>query len=322
MSLPSAHRTYASQRDIPPFPLAHKRKRRSEFLRAEAAPQSRETRELIGSSEGLGWSGMLGLQARPHPMERTVLPTSHLFFAVPLQNQHLMIEMDGRTYEGELSANSHAIIAPGVKYALNLLDSADHFYLHIRNEVLVDVADQIFGKRLDEIDMYSPLQETDKTLQSLLSTCMHMLNEPQDSSFRSDYIAQAIIAEYFAKHTQLRQTPRVAESKIPLSRAQVQRIHDYMQANLHDSFQIADIAAGIGMSRTIFFERFVHTIKKTPNQYLQIVRVHRARQLLQDKKLSLVDIALSCGYADQSHFASSFKRLVGLSPSKYRAEIF
>lgn len=315
VSLP---RTSSRQRSLPPFPLSAKRKRRSEFLRTETALQINESRKLISSSEGLGWSGMLGLQAHTQPMQRTVLPASHLFFAVPLQNLNLAIEIDGHTHEGELRANHHGIIAPGVKYELDLLEPCDHFYLYIKNEVLTEVADEIYGKRLDDIDMRSPVEANEASLQYLLNSCMQMLDEPQDSSFRSDYMARAIAAEFFSKHTQLRTTPQLADSGAPLSSVQVQRISDYMQAHLHGDFQIADIAASIGLSRSTFFRRFILTVKKTPNQYLQMLRVEKAKQMLADSQLPLVDIGFACGYSDQSHFSRLFKRLVGATPREYR----
>lgn len=309
------------KKGLPPFPLAAKGKTRPEFSRQDTAPQGNETRKIISTSEGMGWSGMLGMQASPYVMEKKVLPASHLFFAVPLENQNLAIEIDGHQYQGQLCVNNHAIVAPGARYTLNLLDSAEHFYLYIKNDVLTDVANELFGKRLDAIDMHSPVETSDRNLQQLLKACMHMLGDAHDSSFRSDYMARAIVAEYYTKHTQLREMPQLAESKVPLSSMQVQRVHDYMQDHLHESFQIADLAASIGMSRTIFFERFIHTVKKTPNQYLQILRVNRAKELLADRKLSLSDIAFACGYADQSHFARFFKRFVGATPGKYRVEI-
>lgn len=318
MNPASTPNTRFRQRNLPPFPLAAKR--RSEFLRAETALQINETRKLINSSEGLGWSGMLALQARTQAMQRTVPPASHLFFAVPLQNLNLSIELDGRTHEGELRANHHGIIAPGVKYELDLLEPCDHFYLYIKNDVLTEVADEIYGKRLHDIDMHSPVEANEPGMQHLLNTCMHMLDEPQDSSFRSDYMARAIAAEFFSKYTHLRTRPQLADSKAPLSSMQVQRIRDYMQANLHGHFQVADIAASIGLSRSAFFERFIHTVKKTPNQYLQMLRIDKAKQLLANTELALVDIGFACGYADQSHFSRMFKRLIGVSPRQYRIE--
>jgi len=294
---------------------------RTEFLLSDTTLIIDEKRTLIRDSAGMGWSNMVAALTHSQSLEDYSPANSYLFFAVPLEDMPLAIQTEGRIHEAEMPAHSHGIIAPGVSYTVELQKPGDFFYLSIRNEVLADVADELFGKRLDDVDMYSPLQETDKSLQSLLNSCMHMLSEPHDSGFRSDYIAQAIVAQFYSKHTQLRDVPRVMDSKIPLSQGQMKRINDYLQANLHGAFQIADLAASIGLSRTVFFERFVHTMKYTPNQYLQILRIKRARQLLRDRKLSLVDVAFACGYADQSHLSRFFKRFVGVSPGKYRADL-
>ena len=314
--LPTSVITEDTARDLRPLSSAH-----SEFILNETTLVFEKKRELIQGSDGLGWNNMVAALTRSQPLEDFVPANSSLFFAVPLENMPLAIETEGRIHQAEMPADSHGIIAPGVSYTVELQRPGTFFYLFIKNEILVNVADEIFGKRLDDVDMFSPLQETDKGLQSLLHSCRHMLNESHDSSFRSDYIAQAIVAQFYTKHTQLRDVPRVMDSRVPLSQGQMKRVNDYLQAHLHGTFQIADLAASIGLSRTVFFERFVHTMKYTPNQYLQILRVNRAKQLLHDRKLSLVDVAFACGYADQSHLSRFFKRFVGVSPGKYRADL-
>lgn len=263
---------------------------------------------------------MIATLARRSPLESIVLPESSLFFGIPMQNLKLSVEKEGREFHGEILAHRPGIIAPGIKYRFHLPQPSELFYIYIKQEVMAEVADEIFGKQLGAIDIYSPLEENDTTLQYLLQTCMHMLNETHDSSFRSDYLARAIVAQVYTKHTHLRDAPRSYDSNAALSQAQIQRISDYMQENIDGDFQVAELATSIGLSRTIFFERFLHTTKHTPNQYLQILRVNKAKQLLRDRKLSLADIAFACGYADQSHFARFFKRFVGASPGKYRGD--
>jgi AraC family transcriptional regulator len=301
--------------------LRPRRKPRAEFLYKETSLRDIDSKELIKGSEGLGWSNMIATHTRRSPLEFMVPPESSLFFGIPMQNLKLSVQKEGREFHGEILANRPGIIAPGIKYRLHLPQPSELLYIYIKNEVMVEVADEIFGKRLGDIDIYSPLEENDTTLQHLLQTCMHMLSETHDSSFRSDYIARAIVAQVYSRHTHLRDTPRTYDSNAPLSQAQIRRISDYMQTHISGDFQVAELAASIGLSRTIFFERFLHTTKHTPNQYLQIMRINKAKQLLREKKLSLADIAFACGYADQSHFARFFKRFVGASPGKYRVDI-
>jgi AraC family transcriptional regulator len=48
------------------------------------------------------------------------------------------------------------------------------------------------------------------------------------------------------------------------------------------------------------------------------VRVERSLAFMSRRNLSLTEIAISCGFADQSHFTRSFKRIMGLKPSAFR----
>jgi AraC family transcriptional regulator len=56
----------------------------------------------------------------------------------------------------------------------------------------------------------------------------------------------------------------------------------------------------------------------SPHQWLLRHRVEQAKMLLRDRTLSLSVVALSCGFADQSHFNRVFARLTGLSPGAWR----
>ena len=55
-----------------------------------------------------------------------------------------------------------------------------------------------------------------------------------------------------------------------------------------------------------------------PHRYLLKQRIKTARALLLDSKQSLLDIALACGFADQSHFTRVFTAAIGVSPGALR----
>jgi AraC family transcriptional regulator len=56
----------------------------------------------------------------------------------------------------------------------------------------------------------------------------------------------------------------------------------------------------------------------SPQQYIIRRRMERAQTLLSDGDLSILEVSMQCGYSQQSHFAATFRRLVGMSPSAYR----
>lgn len=146
-------------------------------------------------------------------------------------------------------------------------------------------------------------------------------NGADNSVLSSDYIAWAIVSHILGKQVDVAGPSAAYDSQAPLSEAQMKRVHDYFHHHLQGGFQIAELAATLGMSRTSFFKRFGRTAKVTPNQYLQILRVEKAKILLRNENLSLIEIAFACGYADQSHLARFFKRYVRMSPGRYRSKL-
>ncbi|MEJ2763867.1 AraC family transcriptional regulator [Photobacterium sp. MCCC 1A19761] len=89
-------------------------------------------------------------------------------------------------------------------------------------------------------------------------------------------------------------------------------ILDHYEANP----SLADLEQITNCSKFQLIKSFKATFGITPHQYLLLVKVHRAKQLL-SQGLSCVDVSLTCGFYDQSHFSRNFKKAFGVSPSNY-----
>lgn len=106
-----------------------------------------------------------------------------------------------------------------------------------------------------------------------------------------------------------------------LSRSHERIAKDIIRSQLTGALSVAEIAAACNLSRGYFSYAFRETTGQTPHQWLITQRLERAYDLLRDATLSLSDIALDCGFADQSHFTRVFSKIVGISPGKWRIEI-
>ncbi|WP_419758842.1 helix-turn-helix domain-containing protein [Acidisoma sp.] len=58
----------------------------------------------------------------------------------------------------------------------------------------------------------------------------------------------------------------------------------------------------------------------TPHQWIIQRRISRAKSLMRETNMSLVEISLSCGFVDQSHLGRHFTRVVGATPAQWRRE--
>jgi AraC family transcriptional regulator len=91
---------------------------------------------------------------------------------------------------------------------------------------------------------------------------------------------------------------------------------------LHDRFcehlGLGDIAETVGVHPAHLARTFRRCYGCTVGDYVRNLRLERARQELRGSDRSLAELALALGYADQSHFATSFKRQTGMTPGAFR----
>jgi AraC family transcriptional regulator len=92
----------------------------------------------------------------------------------------------------------------------------------------------------------------------------------------------------------------------------------HLESNCLRSVSLAEIARVSGMHRVHVSREFRKHFGTTIGEFLRNLRVEHARRLLKSTTQTLTDIALDCGFADQSHFSATFRRLTGLTPAVFR----
>lgn len=93
---------------------------------------------------------------------------------------------------------------------------------------------------------------------------------------------------------------------------------DYMQANFHRQIYLAELADLAQLSEYHFCRMFKQSQAQTPQAYLLAIRIEQVKLRIRTKRDSVADIALQCGFSNQSHMGRYFKKLVGISPRQYR----
>jgi transcriptional regulator GlxA family with amidase domain len=94
-----------------------------------------------------------------------------------------------------------------------------------------------------------------------------------------------------------------------------------MHSHLDQPFTFGELAAYVGLSRTVLFQRFTRTLHLTPHQYRQNLRVAQAKALIKNGEMTLSEVARACGFSDQTHMNRIFRQQLGVTPGQYRRDI-
>jgi AraC family transcriptional regulator len=135
------------------------------------------------------------------------------------------------------------------------------------------------------------------------------------SSFYADSMATALSAHLLRHYATRNHSFR--EHEDGLSKQKLRQAVEYIQANLGEDLSLSEIANELGMSQYYFCHLFKRSTGISPHQYLIQQRVERAKHLLKRSQLTITAIALECGFANQSHFAKSFRKHTGMNPKKF-----
>lgn len=93
---------------------------------------------------------------------------------------------------------------------------------------------------------------------------------------------------------------------------------DYIRRNYASKLTLEEVASYVYLSPSYFSKVFKDEMELNFNAYLNKIRIEKAKQLLTDKRIKLIDVAGLVGFEDQSYFSKVFKKITGQTPGKFR----
>lgn len=96
---------------------------------------------------------------------------------------------------------------------------------------------------------------------------------------------------------------------------------DRIHSELATKIQLSELAKGCGISVPYLCRIFKDSTGYSPHQYILSQRIELVKRLLIDPEVSLADVSLSAGFNDQSQMTTTFRKLVGTTPSVFRKNL-
>lgn len=151
--------------------------------------------------------------------------------------------------------------------------------------------------------------------------CLALLSRPSaDKPLESVFVNSLSLAllTHFLKLYCPVQTSRDDEPGIRLEPWQLRIAEETMLARLDFRLPISVVAERCGVSVVYFSRAFRRTTNETPHRWLMRRRLEKACVLLINTDETIADIALSCGFSDQSHLTRTFSLFMGTTPACWR----
>lgn len=132
-------------------------------------------------------------------------------------------------------------------------------------------------------------------------------------------VSLAVTARLMARLTGVRSCTK---ERGRLAKWRLNKVKDFIEANLDQSLGLGDLSAVAGLTRMHFAALFRASTGMTPHQYLLKRRISKAQDLLLAKcKMPIVQIALEVGFQTQAHFSTVFKDITGITPARWREDM-
>ncbi|WP_018924594.1 helix-turn-helix domain-containing protein [Salsuginibacillus kocurii] len=138
--------------------------------------------------------------------------------------------------------------------------------------------------------------------------------EQADSNKWKAYFLQDLLNVYRFRKRRPHRSYLTDHVKDPVIREIVYDMYDYV----FDKYSVSDFAKSAGLSPVQFTRRFKQAVGINPGEYITLLRLRKARDLLLQTDLTIEDIAVQCGYSNGFYFSRIFSKKMHMTPSFFR----
>ena len=276
---------------------------------------------VLKTSADLGWSdinvSLIAGVPDQDPFVHHAIPD--LWLVMSFASTHEATIVSGGTERNvSMPDGWMSVIAPGTPIETYVRNESTTLHTFVRRSIITEVANELFERDLRSLEFTSIFCFDDPGMALLLRSLQQSLFEPAGhADLEAEYLARALAARMLRKNSSLITRAEPA-ADVPLTNRQVLLVRNYVRDHLSSKIVLKDLASLLNLGQTSLMKRFRASFRQTPHQYVMEQRVSRARELLERSNLPIVEIAVLCGFADQTHLGALFRRIVGVTPSEYR----
>ena len=250
--------------------------------------------------------------------EWIVPPVNELRVALALSDFSATTWRGSRNLESRnVSAGTMAICEHNQPRHFAMRNPTSFAIVLLRTELLEQVIEE---RRQERIELQPHQTIQDEIMFRLMEILLYeMRGGFQSGGFFLDGVAAALASHLVRRYAV--DAPVKGKSIGGMVPSALRRCMELMEARLDGDLRLVELAHEVGLSTSHFIRSFRQSTGKTPYQFLLERRVERAQALMRDFRISLTEVAISSGFADQHHLARAFRRITKVTPSSYRRSL-
>jgi AraC family transcriptional regulator len=273
---------------------------------------------LHASSAGLGWRNLFVSSQTEIPEEADYgSAQDHLLVVHRTGPASVSLRTAGRTTVKQVTAGGSTLCPGGEGFTVRIFNTVDSAHIYLRHGMIERVIDERrIAMTFPPVQPFFGIREP--LLEHLAVACVAALDRPSKSvSFYVDHLAWAMAAHLVEAYGRGGVIPPAAQYP-GLTDRQLRRAEEYMLQQIGKDLTIEDLAAAVGLSPVYFARQFKLRTGSSPHRYLRSLRVKRAKELLRKDHMSILEVALDCGFCHQEHMTKVFKAECGITPGAFR----
>ncbi len=290
------------------------------FVQDELTWRERPQSPMGGSSPRITLSRWTGGDLLPVEASSDSIDPSHIIsFSLMQTRSHLKIGND--VLKDGLVKKGTTFISGPTNLPCNSIFYQEFSFLQIYLErSLINEALEYMDGRppAGDVVLFGPRFVTDATIEHLIMALARL--DDMDRSvvpMFMESIGFGLAARLLAHRADGRSMP-VPKRAMGLAKWRLDRTTEYIEAHIAEPIRLGDLSAVAGLSRMHFAAQFREATGFTPHTYILLRRIELAKDLLRNRSLSIVDVALATGFSTQAHFSAVFRRFGGVTPRQWR----
>jgi AraC family transcriptional regulator len=289
----------------------------------------RSGNRLIAHSQDSGWRSLHAAILEEAPFQAIERPVRHpsLIYHLSRPTQ-VTRRIEGAAPETALIGPRRICLTPGE--ATTQWQHAGHpeiLQVYLRQSVYEAAVSEIYGCDSSGAELVPRFAILDPLLEQLAIAITSALRDGRNGTDGDGYndglyidtIAQMMAVHLARTHSSRSRPVRLLPAK-PLAGWKMRRVIEFIEDNLEGDLSLQAMAAEVDISPLYLARAFKAAVGQSPHQYVLARRIERAKELLRNTDLPVVDVALSSGFSSQSHLSHWFIRQVGVSPAMYRRQ--